>query len=97
MIIPHVFEERSELADFHAAVPDAEIQAVGLRAKLETIYKRLKNREKDNSLEWHLDRATDLTKQLEQKQVEDIVVDTDNKLINAVAEEIIARSGLLRK
>lgn len=97
LIIPHVFESRSELDDFHAVIPDATIQVIGLRAKLETIHNRLKTRKKDSSLKWHLDRATVLNKQFEQNQVKDNVIDTDNMSINAVAEEIIARSGFLRK
>lgn len=88
LIIPRVFESRDELKDYQKAIPNADIILVGLRAKLSTTHKRLRKRG-GSSLRWHLDRAAVLTKQFDEKQIEDFVIKTENKSPSRIAKEII--------
>ncbi|MBI2515245.1 adenylyl-sulfate kinase [Candidatus Wolfebacteria bacterium] len=89
VIIPSVIEERSDRDSIAAAIPEADIQIVRLKTPVAILHERLKNRETGISLNWHLERAVELEKQLERDRIEDFVVDTENKSIKAVAEEIL--------
>ena len=94
-IVPNVVENRTDLKKFKSAVPNANIQVVRLKADIKTVHNRLKNRDKGESLKWHLNRAIVLTKQLENAKVENFVIDTNNKPILKVAQEIILKLGWL--
>lgn len=96
VIIPNVLESRQELEQFKLAIPNTHILVVRLIAKLETIHKRLEGREVGNSLTWHLNRAVELTEQLEQKKTDDVTIDTENKTTAEVAGEVLAESGWLK-
>lgn len=95
LIIPNVVEHRSYLDKFQSAIPGAEITIVRLRAKNRNIQKRLKDREEGSSLKWHLKRAEELTKKLEDARVEDFVVDTDDKKRVEIAKEILSKTNWL--
>ncbi|MFA6301221.1 MAG: hypothetical protein WC609_02635 [Candidatus Paceibacterota bacterium] len=93
-IIPNVVEQKKDLENIKLAISnDANIQVVFLKANVKIIHSRLKNRTKDESLQWHLDRAIVLSKKLEHAHVENFFVNTENKPINKVAEEIISKTG----
>lgn len=91
LIVPSVMESRSELDSYREAIPGADILVVRLRVKLTTIHERLKSRETGKSLDWHLNRAMELTAQLEKTQIEDIVIDTDDKSMTLVAQEVMSK------
>lgn len=95
LIVPNVVENKSDLKKFKFAISNADIQTVRLKADIKTIHSRLKNRDKGESLKWHLNRAIVLTKQLENAKVENFVIDTKNKSILKIAEEIIHKLGWL--
>jgi adenylylsulfate kinase len=89
LIIPNVVENQEDVQSIQAAIPDSEILIVRLRAKIETVHARLHERESGETLKWHLNRAVELTKQLDDAEVEDFVIDTDNKTVDEVADELI--------
>ncbi len=89
-IVPNVVENKSDLKKFKTAIPNVNIQVVRLKEDIKTIHSRLKNRDKGESLKWHLNCAIVLTKQLENAKVENFVIDTKNKSILKIAEEIIS-------
>lgn len=90
VIIPNVMEKRSEIEHIKKAIPDAKVTVVRLQAPLEIVHTRLKAREKsEKSLNWHLNRATQLHAELKQTKAEDIVIDVENKTPSAIAEEIL--------
>lgn len=96
VIIPNVMEERSEVEHIKKAIPGAHVIVVRLQVSLDIIHNRLRDREKsEKSLNWHLNRATQLHNQLAQAKIEDFIVDIDDKTPIAIAEEIILRSRLL--
>jgi len=94
LIIPNVAEDRSDVSDIEQAVPGSQVTVVRLTANLETIHGRLHERHgkrDEANLAWHLDRAVELTEQLEKSGVEDFVVDTDKKSVKEVAKEVLAK------
>lgn len=95
VIIPNVMEQRSDIEHIKKAIPGARVTVVRLQASLKIIHNRLKDREKsEKSLNWHLNRATQLYSQLSQAKIENFVVDIDNKTPIEIAEEVILRSRL---
>ncbi len=94
IIIPNIVEDKADVDAIAKAIPGAKVFVVRLKASLDTIHNRLHerhhNRDSDN-LNWHLDRADELTKQLESSKVEDFVVDTDDKPLREIAKEILVK------
>lgn len=95
LILSDVIESRNELARYQEAVPGADILVIRLRASLDTLAERVRRREPGAALDWHLQRAPELAGIMEQNKVEDILVDTDNKAVTEIAQEILARTRWL--
>ncbi len=93
LVISDVIEERKELERYYQAIPGAEILVVRLCASLSTLEYRLKGREVGSGLEWHLQRTAELSEQMDQASVEDILVNTEGKSVMVVAREVLQRSG----
>jgi len=91
LIIPNVVESKKEIDRFKESIPNAEITVIRLNAEVLTMHKRLENREIGDSLIWHKKRAVELKKQFEQKKLEDLVIETENKSINEVAVEVLSK------
>lgn len=90
-----MIEARSELAGYRAAVPGADIAVVRLRAALETLQARLRGRGQGTGLQWHLNRAVELTAQLDKSRVEDLLVETEERDPTELARETLVRLGWL--
>lgn len=93
LVLADVLESRDDLERYRAAVPGAEIVVIRLQASLRAIEGRLAQREVGSGLEWHVRRAAELVALLEQKRVEDIIIETDNKPVAAVARDVLVQSG----
>ncbi len=93
LILADAVESRDDLERYRAAVPGAEMLVVLLQASLSALERRLAQREAGTGLDRHLRRAAELVAQMEQNRVEDILVDTENKAVAAVAREVLVRSG----
>ncbi|MCI0449433.1 MAG: hypothetical protein L0Y79_06565 [Chlorobi bacterium] len=91
MIIPNVIENREEIEKFKSVIPNSHITVVRLTAEDSTLHKRLEHREVDEALMWHKNRASELREQFEQRKLENFVIDTENKSITEVAEEVISK------
>lgn len=90
LVIADVIETRDELERYRAAIPGAELFVVRLRASLETLAQRVRQRELGSGLEWHLARAPVLAALMDHSQVEDRLVETDGRSIIQIAQEILA-------
>ena len=88
-IIPTVVESNEEIETFKKIVPGSEIFVIRLTAGAETLHKRLEKREIGNLLDWHKKRAIELINMFENKQLEDKIIDTENKSIESIAKEIL--------
>ena len=88
LILARVLWERDSLARYAEAIPGAEITVVRLTAPLSIIEERLRGREIGSGLEWHLARAAELEAHWAEHPVEDLLIDTGNRTVREIAEEI---------
>ena len=93
LVLVDIVETRSALTTYQAAIPDADILVVRLNATLPTILRRLERRETGASLTWHRRRAAELVGQMEEKAVEDLLIQTEGKTVVAIAREVLSRTG----
>lgn len=85
---------RSLLRRVTKAVPGAQITVVRLRAPLAVLHERICSREASDP-DWFLDAATHTAEVFERAQVEDHLVDNENRPATVVAEEVLHRVGWL--
>lgn len=91
LIIPNVIESAEDFEKIRDTVPGADIFVVRLAAPLAVNHERIRGREKsEDSLSWHLERSTQLAKELAEKKLEHIVIDTESKQPKQIAKEIVA-------
>jgi adenylylsulfate kinase len=93
LVLADVLEARADLALYEAAVPGATIRVVRLRAAVETLTGRVRQRETGDSLDWHLHRTVELAAQMERDRVEDLVVETDGRSVAEVAQVVLDHCG----
>jgi adenylylsulfate kinase-like enzyme len=91
LIIPTVIENQEAIRKYKSAVPNSHVTVVRLTAGDSTLHKRLEHREVGDSLKWHKNRAGELREQFERCKLEDFVIDTENKSIAEVAEEVLPK------
>lgn len=98
LIIPSVMESPDDFDKIRAVVPGADIFVVRLVAPLHINHERIRGREKtEEGLNWHLNRSTQLAKELAEKKLEHIVIDTEGKQPDEIAREIVSQWGALDK
>ncbi len=95
LILADVVESPDERAAYRAAVPGAELLIARLRASPMTLAARVSGRDTGIGLEWNLRRSAELAAQMDRDQVEDFVVETDERSITVIAQEIVDRCGWL--
>ncbi len=93
LVLADVLESRDDLAHYRAAVPGAVITVVRLRASTSALAERLDRREVGSALEWHTRRAAELADLMERSRVEDVLLDTENRSVNAIAHEMLLRTN----
>jgi len=96
LILARVLETRSLLRRVTEAVPGAQITVVRLRAPLAVLHERIRSREASDP-DWFLGAATHTAEVFEQAQVEDHLVDNENRPATVVAEEVLHRVGWLHR
>jgi len=94
LIFARVLETRSLLRRVTAAVPGAQITVVRLRAPLAVLQERIRSREASDP-DWFLGAAAHTVEVFERAQVEDHLVDNENRPATVVAEEVLRRVGWL--
>jgi len=95
LIIARVIESRSELDGFRRAVPGADIALVRLRAAPGTLQARVRRRGPWRDMEWHLKRSVELGAQMDAQPFEDVLIETDDRDVTAVARDVLHRAGWL--
>ena len=93
LIFTRVLETRSLLWRVTEAVPGAQITVVRLRAPLAVLQERIRSREAGDP-DWFLGAAIHTAEVFERAQVEDHVVDNENRPA-VVAEEVLHRVAWL--
>jgi hypothetical protein len=95
LVVAYVIEARDELEPLRAAVPGAEIVVVRLRAADETLRARVTGRDHGASRAWHLHRAVELARLMDDRAVEQHLVETDRRPLGDVADEVLRKVGWL--
>jgi len=88
-IIPTVVESKDEIETFKELIKGTDIFVIRLTAEPATLHKRLDKREIGNLLDWHKKRALELIDMFESKNLENMIIDTENKSIESIAKEIL--------
>jgi hypothetical protein len=94
LIFVRVLESRSGLRRVTEAVPGAQFTVVRLRAPMAVLHERIRSREASDP-DWFLGAATHTAEVFERAQVEDHLVDNENRPVTVVAEEVLHRVGWL--
>ena len=92
LIVPRVIERRAEAEAIAQATNHESYTLVRLFADEATLHSRLRPREPEEEHAWYLNRATQLAASLARAALEDLCLDTTDKLVSEVATEI--RSNL---
>jgi hypothetical protein len=96
LVLARVVEQSDELDRYRAVIPGAEITVCRLTAPEPVRQRRLRERMPPGpSLDWHLERTVELANILEQRALEDFIVDNGERPVCDVATEILVRSGWL--
>jgi adenylylsulfate kinase len=93
LVLDWVVEARSELEEYCKAIPGAHITVVRLRAPIEVLDQRIGLRAGDSDREWELARTRQLSQEMDITKVEDLLVETEGRSAEEVADGIIARLG----
>ena len=89
LIIASVIETWADVEDIRQVVPGADVVVCQLRARVETLAVRVRQREKGKGLEWHLRRSAELAEILAGEAVPmDFEVWTDEMGVGAIAQKI---------
>lgn len=95
LVIARVIEAHEELHRFEEAVPGAQIVVVRLRASDAALRSRVRGRELGLGRAWSLDRAVELSRQMDATSLEDHLVETDSRDVSAIAAEVLRCAGWL--
>jgi adenylylsulfate kinase-like enzyme len=90
LVVTDAIETLDDLDRYRASIPGADIFVIRLRASLDTLAQRVRQREIGSGLEWHLARAPVLAALMDENKVEDVLIETDNKPVVQVTEEVLA-------
>ena len=93
LILARVLWERDSIARYEEALPGAEITVVRLSAPLSIVEARIRHREIGAGLDWYLARAAELDAHWRANPVEDLLVDTSDRSVRAIAEDVLKQVG----
>lgn len=94
LIIARVIESRDELEPYRQAVPGAAITVVRLRASDETLERRVLGRTVTTGPRY-VRRSLELARLMDERQIEDHVVETSGRTVKEVAHEVLRRAQWL--
>ena len=95
LVLADVLESRAELRRIETAVPGAGVRVVRLRASPSALAARVQQREQGLARGRLVERAAELAQLMDRVQVEDLLVQTDERTISELASEIVSWSGWL--
>ena len=95
LVLADIVERRADVEGYRQVIPGAAITVVRLEATLPTIERRLRGRESGASLVWHLRRAAELASLMERNHVGDLLIATDERAVQGIARETLARTHWL--
>jgi len=93
LVLAYVVENRAELARYAAALGPCTVTVVRLTASAATVARRIAARETGEALQWHLQRAGELDRILDNAQPYDAVVQNDGRAPHEVGQEVLRCVG----
>lgn len=94
VLIADVVESRGQIREYENAMPGASVTIVRLDVPMSELLRRLEGREGEHTIEWYVRRAPELQGIMEREGVGDVVINVGGQEAEAVASEILARTGL---
>jgi energy-coupling factor transporter ATP-binding protein EcfA2 len=79
LLLADVVEHPDQRSDYEDAIPDALILILRLEVPLDRVHERLRRRESDESLAWHLHRSGELHQMMTERGVGDIIIAVDDQ------------------
>jgi adenylylsulfate kinase len=97
LLLARVLQARSLLRYVEVAVPSAAITVVRLRAPKEVVEARIRRREQERGRDpsWFLDTTAYLVEAMEQSDSADYVVETADRSVGEVADDVLRLAGWL--
>jgi hypothetical protein len=93
LIIAGIISSRAEIPEYEALIPGGKVTVCRLRAPIDVLHERVREREKGAGLQWHLDRSIVHYHEFERGGVEDFVVETANRPLRDVALSVLQGAG----
>lgn len=98
LVISYVIEDASFVESLLEVIPEGLVTIIQLSAKLETLETRLSRREVGSGLDWHINRASELVVSLSEVDMPcDHRINTDERAVAEIAEEIVSKIGWREK
>lgn len=95
VILADVIETAAGKQALADALPGYDLVVVRLNVSMEQLHARLRNRETERQIPWHLNRAQELQDVMIRNGVGDLVVDVEDQSPEQLAAEIAGRLSLL--
>lgn len=89
IVVADVIETRADVEAYREAIPGADVRIANLVASTETLHRRLKQRERGESLAWHKARAAELNPLALPDGVEGTSIATEGRTVEEIAAIIL--------
>ncbi len=95
LLLADVVEHPSWAERYERACPGATVEVVRLSVGVELMRERLRGRERDDTVEWYLERTAQLDASMAAAGVGDVVVDVGRRTPDEVAQDVVTRCRLV--
>jgi hypothetical protein len=92
LIFSRVLGYRSGVRRIETAVPGAQVTVVRLRAPLDVIHNRIRDRNRYDP-EWYLNAATELSQSMDEQPIEDHLIENGTLSITETARHVLRVTG----
>lgn len=93
LILADVIEESAE--DHQQCMPDYPVRVIRLDVAFDRLEARLRSRESESQVPWHLDRARELQQIMERNAIGDLVVSVSDESPEEIAQQVARELGFL--
>jgi len=91
LVIPRVVESHADVEEIEKAVPGANSTVCLLQASDDALIRRVRKREVGSGRAWHEQRSIELSRQLENTDLANFTIKTDDYAVADIAAETFER------
>lgn len=95
LVLSHHVRTEDDLERLLEVLPGAQVTVVRLRAPVQALQNRVRQRELGSGLDWHVARAAEAALLFDESRISAIVVEVADKTVSWLAEEILLLAGWL--